>query len=221
MEKDKKIVQNDKNDVIKVLFLGESGVGKTNIINILMGEIFNDNEITTISSHFSEKKIFLENKEYKLHLWQIPSQEKYRTLARLFYNNSKIFIFVYDITIKSSFDELKYYWIQDVEDKIGPDFVKGIIANKTDIFYDKKESIDDDKKLAKLKNAKFLEFSAKDEGPEKLERFLSELLKEYLQKENKAKNKNEIKNEFYYSDYDLNNLNNLNKFLSLYKWLDK
>ena len=181
MEKDKKIVQNDKNDEIKVLFLGESGVGKTSIINILMGWAFNDDEKTTVAPSFSEKKIFLENQEHKLHLWQTISQEKYRALSRFFFVDSKIFIFVYDITSKNSFDELNY-WIGSVEDKIGPDFVKGIIANKADRFKIEKVSIDEGEKFANSKNAKFLTFSAEDEGQENLERFLTELLKEYLKK---------------------------------------
>ena len=71
MEKDKKIVQNDINNEIKVFFLGESGVGKTNIINILMGEKFNDDETSTGSPSFCEKTIFLENKKYKLYLWKL------------------------------------------------------------------------------------------------------------------------------------------------------
>ena len=114
-------------------------------------------------------------------------------IAKLYYNDSKIVIFVYDITSKESFDELNY-WIKSVEDKIGLNFVKGIIANKIDIYEYEEVSIEEAEKFAMLKNAKFLEFSAKVEGQEKLEKFLTELLKEYLLKK---------------------------KFITLYKWLDK
>ena len=171
MEKKKK-VQNDKNDKIKVLFLG-----------------------------------------HKLHLQETVCQKCLRAISSLSYNDSKIVIFVYDITSKNSFDELNY-WIGSVEDKIGPDFVKGVTANQIDRFKNEQVSIEEGEKFAKSKNAKFLSFSTKDEGKEKLERFFIELLKEYLQKESEAKNKN----EFFNSDYDLNNLN---KFITLYKWLDK
>ena len=205
MEKDKKIVQNDKNDEIKVFFLGESGVGKTSIIKILMGENFKNDEITTLTPYSSVKRIFLENKEHQLRLCQTVSQEKFRALARLFYIDSKIVIFAYEITSKKSFDELNY-WIKDVEDKIGSNFVKGIIANKTDLFLYEQVSIDEGEKFAESKKAKFIALSAKDEGREKLESFIAELLKEYLQKE-------KMHSDYYFS--------NLNIFLTLYKWLDK
>ena len=165
-----------------------------------MGGQFNDHEERTNSPYYCEKKIFLENKENKF-----ISQEKYRALASIFYNDSKIVIFVYEITSKRSLEELNY-WIGSVEDKIGSDFVKGIIANKTDLYEDEEVSTDEGEKFAKSKNAKFIEFSAKVESPEKLERFLTELLKEYLQK------------EYMHSDYYFSNLN---KYIILYKWLDK
>ena len=189
MEKD---ITNIQNECIKVFFLGESGVGKSNIINILMGKVFNEHEATTGSQSFCEKKILLKKKEHKLHLWQAISQEKYRELTKLFYTDSKIVIFVYEIIYKNSFDELNY-WIKSVEDKIGPDFVRGIIANKIDLYKDEQVSSDEGQEFAKSKNAKFLEFSAKSEGPEKLEIFLTELLKEYLEKENEKENKNNDK----------------------------
>ena len=69
-----------------------------------------------------------------------------------------------------------------------------------------KESIDEGEKFAESKKDKFIALSAKDEGREKLESFLTELLKEYLQKE-------KMLSDYYFS--------NLNIFLTLYKWLDK
>ena len=83
--------------------------------------------------------------------------------------------------------------MRSLQSSLSPDFVKGVIANKIDRYKDKQVRIDVGENFAKSKNARFLEFSAKDEGPEKLEKFLTELLEEYLQKENEAKNKNEIK----------------------------
>ena len=75
------------------------------------------------------------------------------------------------------------YWIRSVEDIIGPDFIRGIIANKIDLFINEKISRDEGEEFAKSKNSKFMEFSAKNEGKKKFEIFLTELLKEYLEKE--------------------------------------
>ena len=183
---------NTQNECLKVIFLGESGVGKTNIINILTGGKFNEYEMSTNTQSYCSKEILFENKEYILHIWQTISQEKYRKLAKLVYNDSKIVIFVYSITSKESFNELNY-WIKSVEDIIGPDFIKGIIANKSDQFIDESVSEEEGKEFAMSKNAKFLMFSAKTDSPIKLEEFLTKLLREYLEKEKEDENKNKNK----------------------------
>ena len=183
MKKDEK----KQNKAIKVLFLGNSGVGKSNIINRSIGEQFNAHEEPTDSQMFSIKTFLLENNFHILHLWQTVSQEEYRETSKLFYKDSKIVIFVYDITSKESFDELNY-WIKSVEEKIGPDFIRGIIANKMDLYENEKVSSDEGEEFAKSKNAKFIKFSAKNDGPEKLDEFLIELLNEYLEKNGENKN---------------------------------
>ena len=102
-------------DDIKVILVGNSGVGKTSLINIVTGREFNEHEKTAQGSSFSEKNITINEKDYLLNIWDTIGQERYRQLTKIFYNNSKIVIFVYDITIKESFDDLKYL-AKDVEE---------------------------------------------------------------------------------------------------------
>ena len=71
---------------IKVILLGESGVGKTNLIRIAIGEKFEINPVSTISSSFCESQITVGNKKYKYYLWDTAGQEKYRSLNKLFIN---------------------------------------------------------------------------------------------------------------------------------------
>ena len=166
---------------IKIILLGESGVGKTNLINILMGHPFNDNEITSTSNSYSEKKVTINNKLYKLNLWDTIGQEKFRQLTKIFYKDSKIVIFVFDITNKQSFDELQNYWVKDVKEQIGDDgIVIGVIANKIDLFLEEKVSIEQGEEYAKSIGAKFLSISAKTEGSKKFETFLMSLVEEYI-----------------------------------------
>ena len=87
------------------------------------------------------------------------------------------------------------YWIRSVEDIIGSDFIRGIIANKIELSINEKINRDEGEEFAKSKNVKFLEFSAKNEGRKKLEIFLTELLKEYLEKEKEKENNKIILNE--------------------------
>ena len=166
---------------IKIILLGESGVGKTNLINILMGIPFNDNEKSSASNSYSEKKVTINNKLYKLNLWDTIGQEKFRQLTKIFYKDSKIVIFVFDITSKESFDELQNYWVKDVKEQIGDDgIVKGVIANKMDLFLNEQITSEQGEEYAKSIGAKFLSISAKTEGPKKFETFLMSLLEEYI-----------------------------------------
>ena len=62
---------------IKMILVGESGVGKTNLIRIAIGEKFEINPVSTISSSFCESQITVGNKKYKYYLWDTAGQEKY------------------------------------------------------------------------------------------------------------------------------------------------
>ena len=164
---------------IKVILLGNSGVGKTNIINIVTGGKFEENEKTTSSASFAVKKMKVRGKEYILNLWDTIGQEQFRQLTKIFYNNSKIVIYVYDITCKESFDDLNY-WTKDVEEQIGQDIIKGIVANKMDLYLKEEVKTEDGENYAESVGAQFLEFSAKTESPSKFDDFLIKLIDEYL-----------------------------------------
>ena len=171
---------SEDDDEIKVILLGESGVGKTNLINIVTGVEFNENEGSTSTSTFSMKKLNVGGKVYRIKLWDTIGQEKLRTLTKLFYNNSKIVIFVYDITHQDSFEELKNYWVKDVEEKLGKNIIKGIVGNKSDLFMKEEVSEEKGEEYAKSIDAEFLLTSAKTEGPKKFENFLTKLYEKYL-----------------------------------------
>ena len=96
--------------------------------------------------------------------------EQYRALNKLFYKNSNVVIFVYDITNRKSFEELNY-WITEIKDNLGDEPILGILGNKNDLE-DSKE-VDDDmaKKFAEINNIKFQVVSVKD-NPKNFKIFL-------------------------------------------------
>ena len=171
--------EENQEDGVKVILIGESGVGKTNLINIAIGDNFSENEKSTTASTLSLKKIKLNNKEYNLDLWDTIGQEQYRQLTKIFFNNSKIVIFVYDITNKESFKALPG-WKKDVEEQLGDDYIKGVVANKSDLYLEEEVPTEEGQEYAKNNEAKFLLISAKKDDPKKFENFLRELLEEYL-----------------------------------------
>ena len=164
---------------IKVILIGDSGVGKTNLINIATGNGFDANENTSVACNYTVKKLVINGKEYIINLWDTIGQEKFRQLTKIFFNNSKIVILVYDITRKESFEALPN-WLNDVEEQIGLDFVKGVVANKMDLYLDEEVKGNEGEEYAKSINAKFLATSAKKDDPEIFIEFLGNLLTEYL-----------------------------------------
>ena len=126
-------MNDDEIKEIKTILVGMTGTGKTNIINALTGKKFEENKFSTTTSSFIDKTITLKNKKYNLEIWDTAGQEKYRSLTKIFINDSKIVIFVYDITTRSSFDEIDF-WVRSVKEILGNNPVFGLAGNKKDLF---------------------------------------------------------------------------------------
>ena len=106
----------------KVVLIGESGVGKTSIITRYTQNAFKSHRLPTTGVNFINKTIKLEdeNKSIKFEIWDTAGQETYRSLAKIFYKNATVCILVYDITRKSSFNELKLYWVKEIKENTEP-----------------------------------------------------------------------------------------------------
>ena len=126
---------NDNSNIkqFKINFLGEPGVGKTSIISQFIYQKFLDSQNLTVG-YYHKKTITIDDKPlFNFDIWDIPRQEKYRALARIFYKNANAVILVYDITQKKTFDELKNYWIHDIQ-KYGDILaIVVIVANKYEL----------------------------------------------------------------------------------------
>lgn len=109
---------------IKVVLIGESGVGKTSIISRYISNVFNPFQIASIGASFISKTVEINNRTIKYELWDTAGQEQYRSVAKIFYQNASVVILVYDITKQSSFDAIKNYWIKEIKKNIQDDASK-------------------------------------------------------------------------------------------------
>ena len=137
-------------DVLKVVVIGESGTGKTSIIQRFSYNLFDSNCASSISSQYISKTIDLKdiNQSLKFDIWDTAGQEKYRSMAKLFYKDAKIILFVYDITSLNSFNELRNYWITQVKENCEPNILFGVVANKNDLYNDQQVPKEEGVKLA-------------------------------------------------------------------------
>ena len=125
-EKYENLIQSKKSikaPLIKVVLIGESGVGKTSIIQRYINNTFTPGITTTGGATFSTKlmKFEEENQEIKFEIWDTAGQEKFRSLANIFYKNASICILVYDITRRESFEELENYWVEEIKNSVSSD----------------------------------------------------------------------------------------------------
>ena len=127
---------NDNEESIKVVLIGESGVGKTSIIAQFTKGIFNQDVMSTNGATFSTKKKDFKDakKTLSFEIWDTAGQEKYRSLAKMFFKDAAVALLVYDITTKKSFDEIKSYWMNLVKENGPKKVIMYIVGNKNDLI---------------------------------------------------------------------------------------
>ena len=162
---------------IKTILVGSSGVGKTNLINVTVGQGFNESSKPKNCCNLLQKNLEINNIKYVINLWDTIGQEAYKGISKLFFREAQIVIFVYDITSKDSFLNLEE-WIQMANDIIDGEYISGIVGNKNDLYLHSQVSEAEAREYAINKNMKFRLVSAK-EDPKSFEEFLIELVKEF------------------------------------------
>ena len=150
---------------IKVILLGNSGVGKTSIINRYVNNVYNSNCETTLGSTYSTREVIKDNVVYKLNLWDTTGQEKYHSITNLFIKGSSIVILVYSIDLLSSFEGLNYWYNSIKENLEGNNYVLAVVGSKSDLINEEEEVVSEDeaKNFAKERNAKFKLVSSKED----------------------------------------------------------
>ena len=148
---------------VKVIILGETGVGKTSIINRFINDEFNpDNDIETLGSTFFRKSIKRQNTVYKLQIWDSIGQEKYHSITRLFIKGSNIVLLVYSIDSRESFEELNH-WLNTLKDILDKNkYILGIVASKSDLVNEEIVSRKEGEEFAKKTGGIFRAVSSKE-----------------------------------------------------------
>ena len=149
----------------KVVLLGESGVGKTCIIAQFTSGTFDANTVTSLTAQFIRKTMeFADDKRIIFDIWDTAGQEKYRSLAKIFYKDAKVIVLVYDITSKDSFVQMKEYWYEQIKQQGNKDVIIAVAANKGDLYEKRVISNEEGEEFAKQIGAIFATTSAKDDS---------------------------------------------------------
>ena len=118
------------------MVIGESGVGKSSLIHYFQKGFFFDSFKPTIGADFANREVHLNERTVVLQIWDTAGQERFQSLSNAFYRGADCCVIVYDVTDKSSFDQISK-WKDHFIDKSCPEDVDKvpilIIGNKTDL----------------------------------------------------------------------------------------
>ena len=155
--------EGSKNNSIKIVLIGNSGVGKTCISQKFINE---NKEIdlkpnSTIGASYFQKVLEIDGKVLVLDIWDTAGQEKYRSMGKMFYKDAYIVLFVYDITNEESFTELKNVWYKELINTGEKHAILAVVGNKTDLFENEQVNEEEARNWAKEIGAIFGLVSAK------------------------------------------------------------
>ena len=145
--------------LFKLILIGDSCVGKSNILLKYLKNEFDPNSRATVGVEFGTKNIIINNKKIKIQIWDTAGQERYRSITSAYYKGAKGALIVYDITRKCTFDNIDK-WISDLKLNGDKNICIVILGNKSDLDDKREVSKSEGMKKSEIHKTAFLETSA-------------------------------------------------------------
>ena len=161
--------------IFKIVLIGDTSVGKTNILSKYLTDEFDPESKATVGVEFGTKNFKIENNIVKVQIWDTAGQERYRSITNAYYKGAKGALLVYDITNKKSFDNLDR-WISDLKTNGDEKISIVLLGNKSDLESQRVISTEEGKNKAELFKFAFMETSALNGS--NIEKSFDELIKE-------------------------------------------
>ena len=149
------------NYLFKYIIIGDSAVGKSNILLRYIHDKFNEEFQSTIGVEFGAKNLKIEDKIYRIQIWDTAGQENFRSITRAYYKNSVCAFVVYDITNKNSFQNIKS-WIEDCKKQSPKTVLLILVGNKVDLEDKRQVTYEEGSIFAEKNGMLFFETSAKN-----------------------------------------------------------
>jgi len=119
--------------LFKIVLVGDSGVGKSNLLSRFTRNVFTTDEKSTIGVEFATRILPMpDNKRIKAQIWDTAGQERYRAITHAYYRGALGAILVFDVTRKSTFDNIAR-WVRELRDHANKDIVLILVGNKADL----------------------------------------------------------------------------------------
>ena len=153
-------IKNIRPIPVKVILVGDSGVGKTSMISRYLNQLSDHIDSTVTTSYYNKKEI-IDNYDLNFQIWDTVGQEQYRSLNSLFFKDAQICLMVYDITKKETFRSIKDYWYESILNNGLEGVIFGVAGNKNDLYMNEKVDKQEVRDFSNEINATFRFTSAK------------------------------------------------------------
>ena len=148
------------NYLLKYIIIGDSAVGKSNLLlQYTFGEFIEEYK-NTIGVEFGAKNVDIDNKSYRIQIWDTAGQECFKSITRAYYKNSVCAIVVYDITCLDSFNNVSS-WIEDCKNYSPKNVYIVLVGNKSDLEERRQIPTEKGQEIADKFGISFFETSAK------------------------------------------------------------
>ena len=149
--------------LFKVVVIGDSGVGKSNLLSRFTRNEFNLESKSTIGVEFATRTVTIDGKTIKAQIWDTAGQERYRAITSAYYRGAVGALVVYDVTKEASFENVAK-WLAELQENATPDITMVMVGNKTDLQSARAVTTERGKACADAQNISFLEASALNGG---------------------------------------------------------
>ncbi|KAJ0914500.1 putative small GTP-binding protein [Helianthus annuus] len=151
---------DDYDYLFKVVLLGDSGVGKTNLLSRVARNEFSHKSKPTIGVAFTCRSIQVDDEVAKAQIWDTSGVERYRGITSAYYRGTCGVLLVYDVTRHETFENVTKYWLKEVRDHADSSIVIMLVGNKVDLSHLRDVTVEDAKAFAEKENIYFMETSA-------------------------------------------------------------
>lgn len=152
---------DDYDFLFKVVLIGDSGVGKSNLLSRFTRNEFTLESLSTIGVEFATKTIKCEGKTVKAQIWDTAGQERYRAITSAYYRGAVGALLVYDISKHGTFENVER-WLNELRDHADSNIVVMLVGNKSDLRYLRSVTTEEATSFAANHNLAFIETSALD-----------------------------------------------------------
>ncbi|KAG6517218.1 ras-related protein RABA5c-like [Zingiber officinale] len=147
--------------LFKIVIIGDSAVGKSNLLSRYARNEFNLHSKATIGVEFQTQSMEIDGKEVKAQIWDTAGQERFRAVTSAYYRGAVGALVVYDISRRTTFDSIPR-WLQELNTHCDTTVAKILVGNKCDLENIRNISVEEGKSLAEAEGLFFIETSALD-----------------------------------------------------------